>query len=926
MGPPNLHDCSAIFYGVNEEVKAFGIRLQTERLKHAKHIRQKDLHYVFHDCAKPIPKKVDVLVSSKEASVVDIQQTQVRLTSPVHFSSSEPVVCNGEPYEIVACQDEVVTLDRSPSCAPGDTIRQSQVTSNVSDILQAFQEAWSKRWQKSHHLEPSQWNDIAEFINRVAKPIQWDFPQWTLDQFTRVVSAKKRHAAAGPDGVTRRDLLDIPPAGQSACLRILTTAESTARWPKQLATGIVSLLEKHPQASTVADYRRIVVYPILYRTWSTFRARQLLRNLSRIAPSGLRGGMPRQEARSIWYEIGLELESSHSYHKPLVGLVADLEKAFNHIPRQPIWQILHSLQVPEWLIRSWCGFVSLQERRFRVRTTTGAPVTSSCGYPEGCALSVASMCLIDLALDWWMQELHPKVRVYTFVDDWQLLHDCISSHEEVASHLGAFVSKLDMIMDTKKSYVWATGASDRKMLQQGSFALVSHAKTLGVQANFTCKLGNKTLVSRVVEMKHTWKQLRACLSPYKLKLKALLQLGWPKALHGVSSSTLAQMHFGTLRTGAVRGLRSDRIGTSPMLHLSVWGYTFDPEGWSILQTIKDSRDLGSPGHFTSFLLRYLHGDRIPRNGPTAILIGRLERLGWNFSLDGQIIDELGYLDIHRCPIDELRQRITWAWPSVMAGEVAHRSCFSGLHQIDLAETRRLLFQFGEADRIYLLCGLDGTMYTNKGKQHWQGDQADACPFCGQTDGFEHRLWRCPFFEQCRSHISEDIRQAIAQLPSCSRNHGWALRSPSFVALAKALLDVSSQPFVFKPLVQPEIGPLHLFSDGTCSTPSEPALRLAAWSITQAGSPFNPMDYEVVAAGHVVGLVQTSFGAELVAVKEALQMAQRVTCEVCIWCDCQGVISGIRKLQATQWNLRPSQSHFDLWTAVADLLQLLGPRV
>ena len=446
VGPPSHEECCILFQGVNEEVRTFGIRLQTDRLKHAKQIRQHDLQYVFQDCAKPIPKKVDVLVHTQEATIQEATARSVTLEAPCPFRLDQPLVCNGHKFEITSMQDNVIETSDLPTCATGDIIRQSVVTTQVSDILDAFREAWSKRWEKAHHLLPNQWDDIAAFIDRHARPLTWNFPEWTCDRFVRVISGKKKTAAVGPDGVTRNDLLNIPSQAQEACMQVLTHAEATTQWPRQIATGIVSLLEKHSSASTVADYRPIVVYPILYRAWSTFRAKQLLRNLASVAPSGLRGGMPHQEARTIWYELGIELESSHSCHHPLVGIVADLEKAFNHVPRQPIWKILHSLQVPSWLIRTWCSFVSFQGRRFRVRSTTGPLVLSNCGYPEGCALSVAAMCLIDLALDWWMTELDPQIRVYTFVDDWQILHANIAQQDHITAHLETFVGQLDMII------------------------------------------------------------------------------------------------------------------------------------------------------------------------------------------------------------------------------------------------------------------------------------------------------------------------------------------------------------------------------------------------------------------------------------------------------------------------------------------------
>ena len=67
----------------------------------------------------------------------------------------------------------------------------------------------------------------------------------------------------------------------------------------------------------------------------------MLRALGSTRPWGMRGGMPKCQAKSVWYEMAMLLESSHASKDCLIGVVADLEKAFNAIPRQPVWAALH---------------------------------------------------------------------------------------------------------------------------------------------------------------------------------------------------------------------------------------------------------------------------------------------------------------------------------------------------------------------------------------------------------------------------------------------------------------------------------------------------------------------------------------------------------------------------------------------------------
>lgn len=98
------------------------------------------------------------------------------------------------------------------------------------------------------------------------------------------------------------------------------------------------------------------------------------------------------------------------------------------------------------------------------------------------------------------------------------------------------------------------------------------------------------------------------------------------------------------------------------------------------------------------------------------------------------------------------------------------------------------------------------------------------------------------------------------------------------------------------------------------------------AITQGGSSANLFESQVIEAGLVPGLLQTAFRAELLAMHRALCLVQQVRGEVCIWCDCLGVITGVLKLQAMQWMLKPSHSHYDLWCLIADSLHAIGTRV
>ena len=223
------------------------------------------------------------------------------------------------------------------------------------------------------------------------------------------------------------------------------------------------------------------------------------------------------------------------------------------------------------------------------------------GFPEGCALSVFSMALVDMMLDAWLGAQGSLVHsLHTYVDDWHVLASSPSALEHIWDSVMGFSKNLDLDVDEKKSFVWATHSQDRKALQGGSLKVHLASKALGAHHNFSRKKGNKAIVDRVAQMQSLWSKLRSSASPYAVKVKALLQVAWPRAFYGISVVFLGKAHFQKLRTGALRGLKADRVGANPVAHLasnSIWS---DPEAWSILQTFRETREVGGPRCYDNY--------------------------------------------------------------------------------------------------------------------------------------------------------------------------------------------------------------------------------------------------------------------------------------------------------------------------------------
>eukprot|EP00435_Cladocopium_sp_Y103_P072149 s282_g39.t1 len=165
---------------------------------------------------------------------------------------------------------------------------------------------------------------------------------------------------------------------------------------------------------------------------------------------------------------------------------------------------------------------------------------------------------------------------------------------------------LDVAIDFGKTYVWSTQGSGRRHLREqqvGTDFQIQHwARDLGGHMTYTRQHTNRTVVKRLENMPPLWNLLARSLAPYPQKLRSLRSKAWPLALHGSPSVMLADNHFTTLRTGAMRGLREHASGVNPMLHLSAVEHPMhDPQFHVLVSSVMTLRAHGPPEDVLDFI-------------------------------------------------------------------------------------------------------------------------------------------------------------------------------------------------------------------------------------------------------------------------------------------------------------------------------------
>lgn len=917
---PSVAVATQLLDGFRKEVRTLERQLQAARFQKAKSDRSSQPNLIFRDCAKESPEVLDTLVHEVVGAIVEVDpyNASVTLAQPCALEPTLPVVVQGSPRHIFHVDGSEVTLSDVTGVQVGDQIRQQVVHISDRAIMDEFIRVWKPRWNKLSHVVEGQWSQITQFCARTFGPIPWHFQPLSAQRLAHAFRHKKRKSAVGPDGVSRQDLISLPQSGLIALTDMMHAVEQGGRWPEQLVQGFVSSLHKG-RGVGVDAYRPIVVYPLVLRTWSTLRAKDALHSLSSWLPPSVRGGIPGGQAKEIWFQVSQLIEASFAQDQALVGVVVDIQRAFNALPRWPIWSLLAQMDFPIQVVRGWASFLGQQSRRFRVRKSISEGCQSVTGFPEGCALSVFAMALVDMMLDAWLMAQQQIVHsIHTYVDDWHILARSPANLEQIWVRLLEFSRILDLNVDHRKSFVWAVRSSDRAALQEGPLQVLLASKALGAHHNFCRRKGNKALIDRVMSLQSLWTKLRSSASPYAVKTRALVQVAWPRAFFGISVVFVGRAHFQKLRTGAVRGLKADRIGSNPMAHLATSTPWADPEAWSILQTFREVREVGCAEAMVAMLQFIASGSGIaPPNGPASVLVDRASRLGWQLCFDGSFRDQFGKFSPLHLHWDALVARIKWSWPQVMSCEFSHRWTFAGIQNASLDEVSRLLKSFSPQDQVFLRCALDGTLYHDVSKTSDNRGADSQCVFCHSPDSVWHRLWECPAFCSCR----QDFKWfgILHELPKAQTCHGWPMLSSAWISLQNWFCALPEYCRSFSlPCGE---GVLDLFTDGTCACPTEPVLRYSAWSLTCAVSDVSVLEHSVLACSHTRGMHQTAFRAELEAMVVALEAVSASSRRARIWCDCLAVVRGVRRLQQGGI-VKPNRSHSDLWLRIQHALSQL----
>ena len=900
---PTAEELSSICLVVEREVRRNEKLLQAELVAKAKLNRATNPNKIFRDFAKAKAAPVSVLVDYSEASIVEVdhEQQALLLDRQHEFGSGDIIAPHGSFKPIIMC-DDMIWVDDVSGFAPGQKLRQEHFVGQLEELFSRFSEEWQQRWDKHKDIPDQHWQPLTEFFDSAqpAGPLQAYVPI-TIQQWKKAVAKKKPSAAQGPDGWTRQDLLHLPDDLTQAILDLITRVEcGQAQWPQQWLCGIVHSLEKHEGATSVSSYRPITIFSLIYRTWASIRAKEMLLHLLPQMPGECFGNLPARCTTNLWMALQATMEDNHANGQHSCGAVLDIVKCFNYLPRTPILQALRRLGAAPQIIQAWNAALHNIERRFAIRGSVSHAVRSSTGFAEGCSLSIIAMLATNQLMDVWLQRKTPLVRMLTYVDNIELLANDPHGLMQGVTQLKRILQLMDLTVDDSKTYLWSPNGQFRTVFLQHGHNIRKAARDVGAHLQYTRQATNYTITAKIDAFKERWKSLAISPAPYQQKLLAVRAVAWPCTLHGITSAHVGDSWYEELRTGAMRALKEHKKGCSPLIHLSLIEHpSFDPGFHALSTTVMQCRQYMSFDQCAPHFARLSENtQRVrPEVGPSAVVLHRLSAIFWTWDTVGFFRDAFRQpIDLWHAPIQELQNRLVEAWQYKIACEVSSRKTFEGMHTTNARLTMESDTK-QPRDRAIMRSALNGTFFTANHLRH-QADPADTgCKLCGQPDSLFHRNWECKALTKCRAHLSEDEKRDLLAMPPATHLQGW-MPDPAELQTFRQLLDNLPEPLHFMDIRLPNQheGPVHFFTDGACRRPQDRLARLCSWAVVFA-DPSDLWTFHAAAAGPLKGRFQTVLRAEIVAVTVAAHIAMRTGSAFCLWTDNKRVLQLLQQMIA-----------------------------
>eukprot|EP00438_Fugacium_kawagutii_P005552 Skav232223 [mRNA] locus=scaffold286:146845:149106:+ [translate_table: standard] len=708
-----------------------------------------------------------------------------------------------------------------------------------------------------------------------------------------------------------QDCARLPHALLSWLFEFFEHIEKGLHWPSRLTTARVVMLAKPEEdVHKPLSVRPITIVSALYRLWSRFRSLQVLQYLGEQLPPQI-GGIANRLSSDVMVAYTCDIiEDAMISQQHCCGLVLDLQKCFNLIPRRSLAMLMNAIGIhPDYVVAHQSMLQGLV-RYIELAGQIGDPQQSTNGVPEGCSFSVVSMVVLTALAAKTMLSVDPEVVITMFADNWAVIAANVEQLTSVIARLEQLVATLSMRIAPRKSWTWGTSSTLRRQLKRFTLGgeqvdVKLTAKDLGCDVSYSrkkCKRVAKKRLGTAVKTLH--REL-----PKSFKAKMATTLGVGIAAYGSELQKHTKEEFHRLRSSTAAALGLHKSGASAWLAINATGLQVDPQLRMLKRKIKFFRRYFAffPEKRAGFLSRISDDSPHRRWGVSKQFVQSFQEVGWQCKADGIMQHDCGLQFNWLC--DDMKfvgRCLGKAWIRHTCAQVTRQHWDIEAYNVEVFAAGMERRDPRQAGILQALAA--GRHVTNDGLKHYAGvDTNGKCQLCGCQDSKKHRFFRCSKLQTVREKYKDVYKWIVSQPEAC---------------FAFGVVPDDNEAMTYKAHLHRELHahlpdevdgtPPHIFTDGTCFFGDMWDAALAGASVIEAdveAETFREVNRFILPSGD-----HNAFRAESFAILDALERYYRCTLVV----DCQSTIDLLARIRECQAEGRavPFSQHGSLWDCIA----------
>ena len=804
-----------------------------------------------------------------------------------------PVVFQTQVARISQVGQNGIFLDRNVhllSYEPGTlVVEQEHTYASPEEMHAQLFAAWNVFFQRDNEEELDRVpEDMSDLIGRMPQSHVASLPPIDGAMIEHALRCTKVASSRGSDGFSTLDLRKLPISLLDMLALILQLIEQNGVWPQKWTLAKTLCLPKTADAKTPYDIRPVTVMAKIYRLWGHIRGKQVTSYISASIPPEIAGVCKKISSDMIALLIASKVEDAHRLNTPLGGMVVDLMKCYNTVPRGGLLLILSKLGVPIPVLNAFRAMMRQMNRFFEVAQCCSDPQLTTTGIIEGCGFAIPSMLAVSLLAHLAITEAAPDAQCAFFADNWSVFAHAFEDLQKSLDALHDVTRRLKMKIAPKKSWTWATSSTLRTQcasLQVDSIRipLVHSAHDLGMQQNYTKKQSKKTVKSKIGKAKNRLQVIKNSKVPRGMKKTIAASVGHACVTYSGVFQQIAPQDLHALRSKTAAAIQCVGSGANSYLACNACDPSFDPEFKLLflrLQMWKRFQRL-FPDNAASLHQRCVEIQDVPsrlkKPGPVAALVNAVSQVGCKFgNVSGTLCvanRECHWMQVSAKALKQLLQR---AWINHVVSTRISRKYFN-LESFDWIGNKNAMAKLTYYHQSLISIYQTGRHITNDFLSKFLPGVQNRCVLCGNPDSREHRLFYCRNLDDVRP--KKDTLQRV-------RNWGETCWHFALVpAIPDASEIIGSVTCHEVPWSLPPIGDaVHcVFTDGSAFFNNVPELSIASAAVLEVGQNSYTPNF---AFGQLVpGVEQTSFAGELYSVLLALNRWYHVR----IFSDCQTVV-------------------------------------